>query len=157
MPPEKSRLHHGLAEIDGWLELKNWKAAHEAWESLPTKIKASSAGIERWCQLCQDGGNWPMAAEAAFHLSQMEPGDARWPLLQGYCLAEADLVKEALAVVERAGPLFPEDALYPYNAACYFCRLGKLGLAQERLALAFTLDPELEASALEDPDLQPLR
>lgn len=47
-------------------------------------------------------------------------------------------------------------ALLHYNLACYFCLLGDLATARERLARACKMEKKLKVDALEDRDLEAL-
>ena len=49
---------------------------------------------------------------------------------------------------------FPNEAVIPFNLACYFCQLGDLGSAKEYLKRAFEIDRNWRLQALEDEDFK---
>jgi Flp pilus assembly protein TadD len=51
---------------------------------------------------------------------------------------------------------FPDDPTTNYNLGCYFCQLGDLESAKERVGVAIKLDQKFKVLALDDPDLEPL-
>jgi hypothetical protein len=51
---------------------------------------------------------------------------------------------------------FPGEAIIPFNFGCYFCQLGDLETAQDRLMRAFAIDSNWRVAALDDQDLEPL-
>ncbi len=50
-----------------------------------------------------------------------------------------------------------DTALYSYNLACYEAQLGDVSRAKALLKVSFEKDPELKETALDDPDLEPVR
>jgi tetratricopeptide (TPR) repeat protein len=65
-------------------------------------------------------------------------------------------VEAAQRVLREARAIHPNVGMIAYNLACYACMLGDLEEARILLQIAFSLDPLLRKTALDDPDLEPL-
>ena len=68
-------------------------------------------------------------------------------------------LQKAWDALRPAVELFPEEALVPYNLACYACQLGDPAEARQwlRKAIARGEKDEIKRLALNDPDLAVLR
>jgi len=73
-----------------------------------------------------------------------------------YATRRAVSIESARNVLLSALPTFQNEAIIPFNLACYFCQLGELESAKEYLGKAFKIDPNWREMALEDKDLEPL-
>lgn len=81
-----------------------------------------------------------------------------WIWLAG-SLHALNRTEEAARILAPMEGKFPENAIIPYNLACYACLLGHTDRAQVLLNRALKLDNSRENKlcALADPDLAPLR
>jgi hypothetical protein len=59
-------------------------------------------------------------------------------------------------VLLEAASVHPNEALIPYNLACYACVLGQIEAAGKLLQVAFAMDVMLKRVALDDLDLDPI-
>jgi Flp pilus assembly protein TadD len=87
----------------------------------------------------------------------LEPSESQWVISLAYATRRCQSLDAAEAILRAARPRFPEEAILPYNLACYAAQLGRLAEARHLLAEATALDPTVMTLAAEDPDLLPLR
>jgi predicted Zn-dependent protease len=92
-------------------------------------------------------------AEVAGHLHRTEPDDPSHPIDLAHAIRRIHGEKEAVAVLENVRHRFPQEALLPYNLACYRAVTGNIAEAKLLLAEAFSMDASLRITSLDDPDL----
>jgi tetratricopeptide (TPR) repeat protein len=89
---------------------------------------------------------------------ELWPNTADLVLQVASLLANQGELKRAIHRLEEGFAHFPESWLIPYNAACYYCRLGDLEMGVRCLGRARQLNPtETTQSFATDKDLAPLR
>jgi hypothetical protein len=152
--------HPSLRAAVGWLELGLPSEGLAELSSLPLEVKehpmvlglrwALHAKEQSWADAFAVAGTWVLKApeEASAWISRSYAA-RRYP---------GGSLTEALALLEPAGFLFPEDETIPFNLACYQAQLGNLEEAWRWWAVALSRGDarELCQRALSDPDLQPL-
>jgi tetratricopeptide (TPR) repeat protein len=155
LPPPHSHL---LSAAEGWLGLGNLAEARLELDQIEAPLQAHPAVLDlRWAIAAQEK-DWPAALAVARQLVAAAPGLPQGWLHQAYATRR---VKEGglQAAWDSLFPVlkqFPEDALIPYNLACYACQLEQLELARDLLkkAMARAGKPEIKTLALQDADLQ---
>jgi tetratricopeptide (TPR) repeat protein len=148
-----------LQAAQGWLELGSHTEAELELRNLAPELSEHPAVLQvRWA-VCAAGRNWEAALEIAATLIQLAPADPFGWIHRSYSLHELKQTAEARDNLLRAVDKFPDDPTMRYNLACYECQLGRLDEATGWLRKAFALGDArmMKLTALDDPDLKPLR
>ena len=146
-----------LLEAEGYLELGMFDESARALAALPPEDQSRKDVMALRIALHMTAKHWPLAAEIAACLVEMEPQESGWWVNLAYCVRRARSLDEAEAILLRAAELHPANAIIHYNLACYACVTGRLELAKERLTQARQLDKSVEEMARHDDDLLALR
>jgi hypothetical protein len=152
-PDEHRDLSKRLNAALGYLGLG---MAAEAWgelEAIDPQHRAILDVLKVRLEACRAMGNWELMAEIAGHLHQAEPNDPSHPIDLAHAIRRIHGEKKAVAVLEKVRHRFPQEALLPYNLACYRAVTGSIAEAKQLLAEAFSLDASLRLTSLDDPDL----
>lgn len=108
-------------------------------------------------ELAMAAKHWDIAAGVGRELARSRPANEQAWISWAFALRELNRIEEARDVLLEAEPLHGATcALLHYNLACYFCLLGDLATARERLARSCKMEKKLKADALEDRDLEAL-
>ena len=99
---------------------------------------------------------WDALQVVAAKLAEFEPTNVQWTVSLAYATRRAVSLQGARDILLAALPRFPDEAIIPFNVACYYCQLGELEMAKDYLRRAFEIDSNCRAAALEDKDLEPL-
>jgi len=102
---------------------------------------------------------WDEALEISRRLVDAAPDRSLAWIHQSYTLHEMRQTDEAWTVLLPAAERFPEEPTIAYNLACYACQLGMFQDSRHwlRRAARIASRDEILSSALNDPDLAPLR
>jgi hypothetical protein len=98
-----------------------------------------------WLQLVVRGFWHPMGHLGDYYLDHDQPSRA------------VALASHGLATARYLGIPAPAEGMAAYNLACALAGSGQVGLADETLAEAISLNPDLAANANRDPDLASVR
>jgi len=101
---------------------------------------------KRWCD----------AATIAMHLATVNPEGAMWWINWAYATRRHRGIPEAKQILLDAEKIHPGEAMIKFNLGCYACQTGNIEEAFTRVKRAIELDGDLRATALDDPDLEPL-
>ncbi|MBU6399623.1 MAG: tetratricopeptide repeat protein [Verrucomicrobia bacterium] len=150
-----------LSAAVGWLELGNPREARAELEAIALERRGHPDVLEvRW-QVEARSGQWERCRELAGVLVAQAPERPSTWVLQAYALRRAagGGLRPAWDALRPAAERFPQEAIIPYNLACYACQMGQPGEAWSWLKRALKLGDarQIKAMALEDPDLEPLR
>jgi predicted Zn-dependent protease len=137
----------------GYLALGMNQDAWDELESLPPELRADVSVIELRIEILQRLGKWESARVLAESLAKRSPENPQWWILWAFSLRREKSVADARAVLLEASKLHPNEALIPYNLACYCCVEGDLIGTKGFLTLAFSMSEDLKKTALDDPDL----
>ena len=99
---------------------------------------------------------WNDAVSSSLRLCRQEPKNSRYFIHAAYCLHEIGDTMQAKQILLSGPKELLQEPLFHYNMACYLSVLEKPDQAKHYLERAITLDPELERTAEEDEDLEPL-
>lgn len=152
---------HYLAAAVGWLGLDNWPESVAELENIAPEFQTHPDVLNvRWA-IYAKAGQWDKAAEFAKIFREAHRHEPQAWIHLAYAtrrMPEGGLLP-AKDILVKARQLFPDEAIIPYNLACYDCQLGNLKDAREWLQKAFAIgDPkDLIKMAAADPDLEPLR
>jgi tetratricopeptide (TPR) repeat protein len=110
----------------------------------------------RW-GIGQASKQWNEAERVARELIGIVPNefDGHWML--SFALHEMKRTQEACDNLARVREQFSGEYLLHYNLGCYLAQLGRLDDARGSLRAAFALNPQMRATAANDPDLEALR
>lgn len=151
-----NQLSKSLEIADGYLSLGMPDDAWETLEDLKPEDKATLPAILMRIQIYQTLGKWSAGSVLAESLVRKQPEKPEWWLLWANCLRRGKDLEGALGVAREAVEIHPTSAKVIYDLACYTCLSGETEKAGDLLEKAFTIDGSLRATALEDPDLDPL-
>lgn len=151
------RLQRILREVEGYLELEMPQTALE----LLNRIQ--EPGTFRGQQLYLTGEalrSLERYSDAIAPLEQaadLQPSNLRIWLALGWCQKRVGRLDLAIEALERAEEVAPDEAVVPYNLACYWSLAGKKQQALSYLSRAFAIDPEFRERIHEEPDFDPIR
>src|SRR6185295_16575357 len=77
--------------------------------------------------------NWKALQVVAAKLIHLDPTNVQWTVSLAYATRRAISIESARNVLLTALTRFPDEAIIPFNLACYFCQLGELETAKEYL------------------------
>ena len=159
MKPLEAPDTHYLRAAIGWLELGNPQEAGAELDRIPARRRGHPDVVEvRW-QISSQAGQWQACVELAELLVRISPSEAAGYLHRSFALHELKRTQEAFDLLYPVAQRFPEEAVIPYNLACYACQLGHLEQAQDWLKECYDrTDDEAhwQLQARHDPDLTPL-
>lgn len=149
---------HRVEYASGYTELGLLREAADELDAICFEDRFTSEVMSARVELHLAAKQWDTVVDYASLLTSKEPGDAQGWTAWAYALRELQRVEEARDVLLEADLIHGStESLISYNLACYYCLLGDLKKAKARLATAFTMDASNKETALEDPDLVPLR
>jgi hypothetical protein len=96
---------------------------------------------------------WESARTLAESLAKRSPECPNWWFHWAFSVRREKSIPEARAVLLEASKFHPDEAVNPYNLACYSCVGGNLIGAKGFLTLALSMSEDLRKTALDDPDL----
>lgn len=147
---------HSLDAVFGYYSLGLFEDAWEEIESLPDAARITDPVLELRLSILHKLGKWETARILAESLAIKSPENPNWWILWAYSIRREKNVREAQGVLWQAVQIHPVCAPIVYNLACYACVLGQREDARGLLARAIALDPDFKATALDDPDLEPI-
>lgn len=151
---------HYLSAAEGWLELGNVAEARAELEHIPQRLQNHPRVLEVHWGICAEEKNWPAALENARKQIEAAPELVSGWVHRAYAARRAPGggLEAAWAALFPAMERFPEDAIVPYNLACYACQMQQLDVARIMFKRALGLgdNNQLKRMALNDPDLKPL-
>jgi len=153
-PPDS--LHVQAAQ--GWLELGNPNESRAELDKVASDLRLHPEVLKiRW-ELFAAEKEWRLALEVAKALIIAEPDEPLGWVHKSYCLHELKRTDEARDNLLKVVQEFPISATMLYNLACYECQLNNLAEARRWLDRAFRVGnrKQMKASAVQDPDLEPL-
>lgn len=140
----------------GYLALGMHQDAWDELEALPPELRVDDRVLEIRISIYHALKKWESARILAESLASRSPEEVGWWILWAYSLRREKSVAAARAVLLEASVIHPDEALIPYNLACYSCVEGDLIGANGFLNMAFSMDKDLRQVALDDPDLEPI-
>lgn len=154
--PRAAQIQVDAAE--GWLMLKNPSAAAEELETIESAYYYHPRVLAvRW-QIYAACRWWEAAWIVSTALCEIAPDYAPGWISQANALRYYKDLRSAKKLLLSVVDKFPEEAVIPYNLACYTCQLGQLSEACRWLLKAFEAEKtvQLKLMALCDPDLKSL-
>ncbi len=151
------RLQRILREVEGYLEIDMPQAALEALD----RIK--EPGTFRGQQLYLTGEalraleRYSEAIAPLEQAADLQPSNLRIWLALGWCQKRTGRLDLAIEALERAEEVAPDEAVVPYNLACYWSLAGKKEQALTYLSRAIAMDPEFRERIHDEPDFDPIR
>lgn len=154
MIPTRHRIEYAL----GYTELGLLREAADELDAICFEDRFTAEVMSARIELHLATKQWETVIDYASLLTSKEPGDAQGWTAWAYALRELQRVEEARDVLLEADTIHgATESLISYNLACYYCLLGDLTKAKKRLATACSMDSSNKETALDDPDLVPLR
>lgn len=150
---ESPALKWGLSFTRGYLELGMIEEAEEELDKLSVRLRCYSDVLELRVRVLMAGGQMAKAARLAKSASKVYPGVAEFYLLAANAYEALKRPDRAKEVWVSAPSLFHVSGIFHFNLARFEAQLGNARSAQEHIALAIELDPEMENRAAKDPRL----
>jgi Tfp pilus assembly protein PilF len=147
-----------LKTAEGYVELGMPLEANAELDEITPEQRALPAVLAVRLQACLLAERWELAAVLAkCFAKRIEPENAQWWISWAYAVRHGQKsVEAAEAILLAAKPLLPREATIPFNLACYAAQAGKVNAAKEYLCQAISMDKNMRALALEEPDLEPI-
>ncbi|MBV9391837.1 MAG: hypothetical protein JOY96_08100 [Verrucomicrobia bacterium] len=150
-------IQRRLLAASGYSDLGLFQEAVEELESLPAGLEGEEPILVAWLQLYQGWEKWAEASSVARKLIEIRPENSNWPVALAYATRRIQGMLAAREILLDAMSKFPTCAVIHFNLACYAAQRGLMEEANVRLKNAIDLDPQFDALAKTDPDLEPLR
>ena len=150
----KNHIVNDLEVIEGYLQLEMLEDAFIELRNIPTDQQNSERYKELLLATEMMLKHWESAAATAKELCKINPNEKSYFIHAAFCLHEIAETRLALQHLLSGPSSLHNDPLYHYNLACYHAVLGSETDAHNCLSIAFSLDPELKATAVEDKDLR---
>jgi hypothetical protein len=146
-------VSHNLEAALGYLALGMQQDACNELESLPPELRADDGVLELRIAIYHGMARWESARVMAESLAKCSPENPNWWILWAFSLRREESVAAARAVLLEASKVHSDEAVIPYNLACYSCVEGDLIGAKGLLTLALSMSEDLRKTALDDQDL----
>ena len=151
------RVQRILREVEGYLEINMPLTALEVLNRL------KEPGTFRGQQLYLTGEalraleRYQDALVPLEQAADLQPSNLRVWLALGWCYKRAGQLELAIDALQRGEEVAPDEAIVPYNLACYWSLAGKKELALNNLSRAIAMDPNFRDMIHDEPDFDPLR
>ncbi len=147
-----------LLAADGYLDLKMYAEARKELQQVPKAYRKQCLYLWLMNRLSVDTEDWEMAVKISHTLWELQPDQVDTWVAYAYALRRHEKsITTARTILLQAIERFSEEAIIPYNLACYECQLGNIEKAKTFLKRALSLDMNFRLIALEDEDLITLR
>lgn len=146
-----------LITADGYLDLKMYAEARNELQQVPKIHHSNSLYLWLMNRLSVDTEDWEMAVTISRTLWEAQPDVVDTWVAYAYAVRRHEKITNARTILLQAVERFSDDAIIPYNLACYECQLGNIEKARIYLKRALSLDTTFRRIALEDEDLITLR
>ncbi|MCP5006806.1 MAG: hypothetical protein GY941_23105 [Planctomycetes bacterium] len=143
--------------VDGYLDLKMYAEAENELFLIPKSYRKHRLYLWLMNRLSVNTEDWETATTVSRSLWETQPDIVDTWVAYAYAVRRYENIKVARSILLRAIERFSEDAIIPYNLACYECQLGNNDRARLYLKRALSLDTSFRAMAIEDEDLVALR
>jgi tetratricopeptide (TPR) repeat protein len=150
----KDERHLNAAQ--GYAMLQMYSDAEEELRQLSRGLDAVPEVLIARLLVYQGLKKWEGLRSIALQLMALQPGNSQWPISLAYATRRCDSIEVARNILVVAQKKHPNEAIIPYNIACYDCQLGNLESAKGYLEHAIQLSPKIKPMAMEDEDLKPL-
>jgi predicted Zn-dependent protease len=155
-PPDR---HHLSAAI-GWLGLGNWREAKQELEKISAENRRAPAVLLTEYDVASAAKDWGYAADVADAMVDVIRDSPGVWLSLAYAVRRkpGGGIEKAREILTKGDRMFPNQAMFAYNLACYECQLGNMDVARDWLdkAMARADAKQIRDLALKDADLEPL-
>ncbi len=151
-PPDQRHCEAAL----GYAELGMFEDANEEIERIDPFNRATPEVLAVRVAVYHGLKSWDALQVVASRLAEYEPTNVQWTVSLAYATRRTVSIGAARNILLAAQTRFPDEAIIPFNLACYYCQLGDLDTAKGYLRQAFESDSGWRLTALEDQDLEPL-
>lgn len=149
------KRHFDAAE--GWLYLGDWQSANAELEELTPRMRAHPDVLVLRCEIYAKAEKWEQVVEVASTLVKHAPKLADGWIHRSFALHVLKRTQEAFDLLQPAAELCPRLWTIPYNLSCYAAQLRRMDDAEKWFKRAMELNERaVKASAIDDPDLNPL-
>ena len=142
-----------LSAAEGYLQLEMPSDAIEEIAKLPSRVRRDIHASELELAAEMMLKHWNRGSDLAQELCDKRPTKKSYFLHAAYCLHETGDTLAAKKFLMAGPKSLLQDGLFHYNMGCYSAVLGDPEEAKRYVDVAIELDPKLEETASEDPDL----
>lgn len=89
--------------------------------------------------------------------ADLQPSNLRIWLALGWCYKRTGRLDAAIDALQRAEEVAPNEAVVPYNLACYWSLSGNKEQALNNLSRAISMDPNFRDLIQDEHDFDPIR
>ena len=157
MPPVTNATVRHLRHAAGFLGLGMLNEASAELEAIDGDDRLAQEVMVVRSDLYQQTKHWDLLAAVARELTRRSPDYEKGWIDWAYALRAMKRIAEAKAVLLGAEPIDgKKSAVLHFNLGRYWCLLGELDEARERVRTACRMDAQFKAKALDDLDLKAL-
>jgi tetratricopeptide (TPR) repeat protein len=146
-----------LMAADGYMDLNMYAEARKELLQIPTVYRNHKLYLWLMNRLSVETEDWEMAVTISRTLCEKQPDLVDSWVAYAYAVRRHEKISNARTILLQAIERFSEEAIIPYNLACYECQLGNIENAKIYLKRALSLDMGFRVIALKDEDLISLR
>ncbi|KAA3601012.1 MAG: hypothetical protein D8M57_14430 [Candidatus Scalindua sp. AMX11] len=151
------KIEKMLMAADGYLDLNMYAEARKELVQVPNVYHNHHLYLWLMNRLSVETEDWEMAVTISRTLCEKRPDIVDSWVAYAYAVRRHEKISNARTILLQAIERFSEEAIIPYNLACYECQLGNIEKAKIYLKRALSLDMNFRVIALEDEDLRTLR
>jgi tetratricopeptide (TPR) repeat protein len=152
--PGDARRH--MEHAEGYLCLKMPMQAFECLKTVPPALQSKGPFMHLLMQIAHLQEDWSRGAALAEELCGRYADIPGFWVQHAYAIRRSQSVGEAENILKEATRLFPGEAIFYYNLACYAAVEGRSTEAERLLEKAINIDPTYVERGLEDEDLATL-
>ncbi len=145
-------LRH-MERAEGYLYLKMPMQAFECLKTVPPALQSKGPFMHLLMQIAHLQEDWSRGAALAEELCGRYPDIPGFWVQYAYAIRRSQSVGEAENILKEATKLFPGEAIFYYNLACYAAVAGRSTEAERLVEKAINIDPTYVELGLEDEDL----
>lgn len=151
------RLQRILREVEGYLELEMPQTALELLNRMREPGTFRGQQLYLMGEALRALERYDEAIAPLEQAADLQPSNLRIWLALGWCQKRVGRLELAIEALERAEEVAPEEAVVPYNLACYWSLAGKKQQALSYLSRAIAMDPDFRERIHEESDFDPIR
>jgi tetratricopeptide (TPR) repeat protein len=144
-------------EAEGYLELGVPHRALEALGRLGDPMEFDVKSLYLWGEGLRELERYFEALVPLERAAKMAPADIRLRIALGWCYKRIGRLDLAIASLDHALTIEPEEPMLRYNLACYLSLAGQKRRALRFLSLAMASNPVYRKMAQSESDFDPIR
>ena len=151
------KIMRTIQAADGYLDLKMLGDAEAELQEVPVGYRTELPYLFVVSRLCFDAQNWEKAAQIGALIQRQQPDQVGAWVNYAFAVRRHSGIEDAEQILLEALERFPEEAIVPYNLACYASVQGAYESADAYFTKACAMDAEFSSMGAADDDLDGLR